>query len=88
MRAQSELKSDLSTNSDGQQCGGLKNSEFLSTVDHQLSYLPAHQKQDVSNLLHTCCSVLSDTQSSTTVLEQDTDLGKLPLLSSMLTTAC
>ena len=72
---QPEVESDLVTHGDGYQCGRLANSQFLSTINKQLSYLSAHRRQDVINLLHTYPSVVKDVPSRTNVLVHDIDVG-------------
>lgn len=73
---QQEWEADLKAPSEGHQSGRLGNSEFLSTVNDQLSYLPASQKQDVIDLLRTYPAVLGDVPTRTTVLMHDIDVGK------------
>lgn len=60
---------------DGHQCGRLKNSEFLSTINDQLSYLSVPQRQDIIDLLRTYTSVLGDVPTCTSVLRHDIDVG-------------
>lgn len=74
VEVQPEWKTDLVTPCGGHQSGRLRNSNFLSTVNDQLSYMSAPQKQDVINLLHTYPLVLG-VPTRTTVLEHEIDVG-------------
>lgn len=61
--------------SDGQQCGRLSNSEFLSSADHHLSYLSPAQRQDELNLFDAHPTLFSHVPSCTNVLEHYIDVG-------------
>lgn len=50
-------------------------SEFLSTINGQLSYLSVPQKQDVIDLFRTYTSVLDDVPNPTSVLSHDIDVS-------------
>lgn len=65
----------LAVPSDGQRSGRLSNSEFLSSVDLHLSYLPEGQREDVLRLLQSYPTLFSDVPSRTNVLEHDIDVG-------------
>jgi hypothetical protein len=66
---------DLATPCEDHLCGRLANSEFMATLDQQLSYLPTSQRQDVIDLLHTHPNILGNVPSRTTVLEHDINVG-------------
>lgn len=68
-------ETDLVAPCDGHWCGRLKNSEVLSTINDQLSYLSVPQKQDIIDLLRTYASVLGDVPTRTSVLRHDIDVG-------------
>ena len=66
---------DVMLPSDGQQCGRLSNSVFLSSAEHHLSYLcPAH-RQDVLNLLEVFPTLFGDVPTRINVVEHDIDVG-------------
>ncbi|XP_065149952.1 uncharacterized protein [Paramisgurnus dabryanus] len=66
---------DLATPCEDHMCGRLANSEFMTTLVQQLSYLPTSHQQDVIALLRAHPSILNDIPSRTTVLEHDIDVG-------------
>ena len=66
---------DVMLPSDGQQCGRLSNSAFLSNAERHLSHLcPAH-RQHVLDLLDVFPTLFGDVPSRTHVVEHDIDVG-------------
>ncbi len=55
--------------------GCLNNSEFLNSLQEQLSYLDADQKQDIIRLIQNYPVLFNDVPSCTSVLQHDIDVG-------------
>lgn len=70
-----EMEEDFEEPCVAQQCGRLSNSEFMSRLGANLSYLSGEQLSDILGLLHSYPSLFGDTPSRTGVLEHDIDVG-------------
>lgn len=53
----------------------LNNSEFLNSLQEQLSYLDAGQKRDIIGLIQNYLVLFNDVPSCTSVLQHDIDVG-------------
>ena len=65
----------LAVPSDGQQCGRLSNSEFLSSEDLHVLYLHESQQVDVLNLFHSFPTLFGDVLLRTSGFQRDIDVG-------------
>lgn len=68
-------ETELLTPCDDHLCGRLKNSEFLSVLDDQLSYLSGPQQREINGLIQSYPSILSDVPGQTSLLRYDADMG-------------
>ncbi len=63
--------------SSGEQSGRLSNSEILSDIESQLSYLPLNQRADKVNLVCAYPSLFGDMLSRMNIVHHDIDAGSV-----------